>query len=244
MPESTNTMSSLASQPLPRHIAIIPDGNRRWAKEHSLDAWKGHEAGAERIEEIVREGRRLGIREVSFWGSSLENLSKRPMQEKQELLRIYAVYFEKLMADADVFKDKVKIRCIGHWREQFPESLKQILEKGIEATKEHDQYFINFFLAYSGDDDMLQAIRRISGEGLAPGMVTEGVVKSHLMTAELPSVDLLIRTGDDPHLSAGFMMWETKDTQLYFPNCHFPDFGAAGIQAALEEYQRRQKSRG
>lgn len=235
MPHTHTTHAHL----LPRHVAIIPDGNRRWAKEHGVEVWEGHEAGAKRIEEIVREGRRLGIREVSFWGSSLENLSKRPLPEKQGLLRIYEVYFEKLMADPDVFKDKVRIRCIGHWREQFPESLKHILEQGMEATQHHDQYFINFFLAYSGDDDMLLAIQRITGEGLAPGMVTEAVVRSHLMTAELPPVDLLIRTGDDPHLSAGFMMWETKDAQLYFPDCHFPDFDAVKFRAAIQEYERR-----
>ncbi len=234
-------MPSLASQPLPRHIAIIPDGNRRWAKERGLEPWEGHEAGAERMEEIVREGRKLGIREVSFWGSSIENLSKRPLPEKQALLRIYETQFKKLISDEDVFRDKVRIRCIGHWEEQFPESLKKILKEGIEATKDHDQYFINFFLAYSGDDDMLRAIQHIAGEGLAPGMVTEEVIKSHLMTAELPPVDLLIRTGDDPHLSAGFMMWETKDAQLYFPNCHFPDFGATGLRAAIEEYQTRER---
>lgn len=234
-------MPDFDSTLLPHHVAIIPDGNRRWAKDQGLESWEGHEAGAKRIEEIVREGRRLHIREVSFWGSSLENLSKRPMQEKRALLHIYEVYFGKLIADPDVFKDKVRIRCIGHWREQFPESLKQIFEKGIEATKDHDQYFINFFLAYSGDDDMLQAVQHISGEGLAPGMVTGDVIKSHLMTAELPPVDLLIRTGDDPHLSAGFMMWETKDAQLYFPNCHFPDFDAAKFRAGIEEYQRRSR---
>ena len=234
-------MPSLASQPLPRHIAIIPDGNRRWAKERGLEPWEGHEAGAERMEEIVREGRKLGLREVSFWGSSIENLSKRPLPEKQALLRIYETQFKKLISDEDVFRDKVRIRCIGHWEEQFPESLKKILKEGIEATKDHDQYFINFFLAYSGDDDMLRAIQHIAGEGLAPGMVTEEVIKSHLMTAELPPVDLLIRTGDDPHLSAGFMMWETKDAQLYFPNCHFPDFGATGLRAAIEEYQTRER---
>jgi len=229
---------------LPRHVAIIPDGNRRWAKEHGFESWEGHEAGAKRIEEIVREGRRLGIREVSFWGSSLENLSKRPLSEKQALLRIYATYFEKLMADEDVFRDRVKIRCIGHWEEQFPDSLKSILRQGMEATKEHDQYFLNFFLAYSGDDDMLQAIQHIAGKGLAPGMVTERVIKEHLMTALIPSVDLLIRTGDDPHLSAGFMMWETKDAQLYFPNCHFPDFDASGFQAAIDEYIDRDRRYG
>lgn len=240
----SDLLTSTPIEKLPRHIAIIPDGNRRWAVLHGRDSWEGHTAGAERIEEIVREGRKLGIREVSFWGSSLENLSKRPMREKQELLRIYETYFEKLMADEDVFRDRVRIRCIGHWEEQFPEKLKSILRKGIEATKDHDQYFLNFFLAYSGDDDMLQAVQKIAGEGLAPGMVTETVLKERLMTAAIPPVDLLIRTGDDPHLSAGFMMWETKDAQLYFPNCHFPDFDAAGFRAAIEEYLDRDRRYG
>lgn len=238
---NTKFMSSLDPTMLPRHIAIIPDGNRRWAKDHGKEPWEGHRAGAERMEELVRAARKMGIRELSLWGSSIENLSKRPMREKQELLSIYATYFQKLIDDEEVFRDKVRIRCIGHWEEQFPESLKKILQKGIEATQEHDQYFLNFFLAYSGDDDMLRAIQHIAGEGLAPGMVTEEVIKSHLMTAELPSVDLLIRTGDDPHLSAGFMMWETKDAQLYFPNCHFPDFGAEGMEKAVEEYQARER---
>lgn len=226
---------------LPRHVAIIPDGNRRWAKEHGLEPWEGHAEGAKRMEEIVREGRRLGVREVSFWGSSLENLTKRPIREKQELLRIYEVYFEKLMAEEDIFRDRVRIRCIGRWEEQFPENLKSILRKGMEATKDHDQYYLNFFLAYSGDDDMLQAIRQIATKGLAQDQVTETIVKQHLMTAELPPVDLLIRTGDDPHLSAGFMMWETKDSQLYFPNCHYPDFDAAAFRVAIEEYQDRER---
>ncbi len=226
---------------LPRHVAIIPDGNRRWASEHGLESWEGHEAGAKRIEEIVRMARDIGIREISFWGSSLENLVKRSMQERQELLRIYATYFEKLMSEPSLHTDRVRVRCIGRWEEQFPDRLKVILKRGIEATSGYDQYFLNFFLAYSGDDDMLQAVRRIAGEGLAPGMVTESVLKQHLMTAALPPVDLLIRTGDDPHLSAGFMMWETKDSQLSFPQVYFPDFGADAFRTSLTEYVERER---
>jgi undecaprenyl diphosphate synthase len=234
-------MTNVLLAQLPRHVAIIPDGNRRWAKEHGLESWEGHEEGAKRIEEIVREARKLGIREVSFWGSSMENLTRRPLQERQELLRIYATYFEKLMSEESLFTDRVRVRCIGRWKDQFPDQLKAILNRGIEATKNHDQYFLNFFLAYSGDDDMLQAVKRIAGEDLAPGMVTESVIKQHLMTAELPSVDLLIRTGNDPHLSAGFMMWETKDSQLSFPQVYFPDFRAETFGASILEYTERER---
>lgn len=234
-------MSELDPKLLPRHVAIIPDGNRRWAKDHGLESWEGHEEGAKRIEEIVREARKIGVREISFWGSSLENLTKRPMKERQELLRIYATYFEKLMNEEDLHTDQVRVRCIGRWEDQFPDRLKEILRRGIEATKHYDRHFLNFFLAYSGDDDMLQAVKRIAGEDLAPGMVTDRVLKKHLMTAELPDVDLLIRTGNDPHLSAGFMMWETRDAQLSFPAVHFPDYGAEAFRASLAEYAERER---
>lgn len=234
-------MSELDPKFLPRHVAIIPDGNRRWAKDHGLESWEGHEEGAKRIEDIVREARKIGVREISFWGSSLENLTKRPMKERQELLRIYATYFEKLMNEEDLHTDQVRIRCIGRWEEQFPDRLKDILHRGIEATRHYDRHFLNFFLAYSGDDDMLQAVKRIAGEDLAPGMVTDKVLKKHLMTAELPDVDLLVRTGNDPHLSAGFMMWETRDAQLSFPALHFPDYGAEAFRASLSEYAERER---
>lgn len=234
-------MSELDKKFLPRHVAIIPDGNRRWAKAHGLEGWEGHEEGAKRIEEIVREAREIGVSEISFWGSSLENLTKRPMKERQELLRIYATYFEKLMNEESLHTDAVRVRCIGRWEDQFPDRLKDILHRGIEATKHYDRHFLNFFLAYSGDDDMLQAVKRIAGEGLAPGMVTSQVLKKHLMTAELPDVDLLIRTGNDPHLSAGFMMWETRDAQLSFPTLHFPDYGPEAFRASLAEYAERER---
>lgn len=229
---------------LPRHVAIIPDGNRRWAKEHGKEPWEGHEAGAQATEQIVREARRLGIRELSFWGSSLENLEKRPMKEKTELLRIYATYFEKLITEADIHRDQARVRFIGRWEEQFPASLKSVLHRVLDATKGYGQYFLNFFLAYSGDDDMLHAMKQVAGEGLAPGMVTRDVLKKHLMTAELPPVDLLIRTGGDPHLSAGFMMWETANSQLAFPEVFYPDFTPDLFGQIIAEYTDRERRYG
>lgn len=229
----------LIPEHLPRHVAIIPDGNRRWAKEHGLEPWEGHEAGAQRTEEIVRAARKMRIREMSFWGSSLDNLTKRPLLEKQALLRIYEKYFEKLINEKDVHTDRTKIRFIGHWQEQFPESLKKILHRCIEETKDYDQYFLNFFLAYGGTDDMLQAFQKVVGKHKDPQAVTHDVIKENLMTAELPPVDLLIRTGGDPHNSDGFMMWETAYSQLSFPDVHYPDFDEAALQAVLLDYSER-----
>ncbi len=225
---------------IPRHVAVIPDGNRRWAKGRNLEPWKGHEAGARTIEDLARKARKLGIRELSFWGSSIENLTKRPLVERTALLRIYSEHFRRLLTDEDVFRDRMRVRIIGRWREQFPSALKNLLEEVEEKTKDHDAYFLNFFLAYSGVDDMLEAFRSVAKDArTAVTDLTEETVKARLMTRELPPVDLLIRTGGEPHLSAGFMMWDIADSQLFFSPKLFPDFGAAALEEAIIDYGNR-----
>ncbi|MFZ2187535.1 MAG: polyprenyl diphosphate synthase [Candidatus Moraniibacteriota bacterium] len=224
---------------LPHHIVIIPDGNRRWATERGLAAWEGHEAGAKNTEKLIRAAQRLGVKEISFWGSSLENLVKRPVLESKALLRIYGTYFKQLLESEDIHKDEVRIRFIGRWEEQFPATLKKIMHDCIEATKNYNKRFLNFLLAYSGDDDMRQAIQRIAASLPAGDTVTDAVIKENLMTRDLPPVDLLIRTGREPHLSAGFMMWDIANTQLYFSEKYYPDFDEAALQEALADYALR-----
>lgn len=224
---------------LPRHVVIIPDGNRRFAAERGRESWEGHEAGATNTEKLIREARAIGIQELSLWGSSLENLTKRPLAERQALLRIYEEHFKKLLASEDIHTDKLRIRFIGHWEEQFPKTLKKVMYDCIEATKEYDQYFLNFFLAYSGDDEMRLAIQKIAEHLPVGAAVTDAMIKEHLMTRELPPVDLLIRTGGEPHLSAGFMMWDIANTQLYFSEKYYPDFDEAAFREAIADYAVR-----
>lgn len=231
----------LQKENLPRHIVIIPDGNRRWAAERGLKPWEGHEAGAQNTEKLIREARALGIREISFWGSSLENLSKRPLMERQALLRIYETYFKKLLKSEDIHKDEARVRFIGHWAEQFPDSLKKIMSECLETTKNYGKYFLNFFLAYSGTDEMRLAFQKVSSILKQGEAVTDEMIKENLMTRELPPVDLLIRTGGDPHLSAGFMMWDMADAQLYFSDKYFPDFDEAAFREAVADYVARQR---
>jgi undecaprenyl diphosphate synthase len=161
--------------------------------------------------------------------------------ESKALLDIYGRYIERLIGSEDIHKNRVRVRFIGRWEEQFPESLKQSIHRCIEVTKEYESYFLNFFLAYSGDDEMRQAIKEIVME-LNPGeAVTDKMIKEHLMTRELPPVDLLIRTGGEPHLSAGFMMWDIADSQLYFSEAYYPDFGEEAFREALREYIARSR---
>jgi undecaprenyl diphosphate synthase len=228
-------------QTLPRHVVIIPDGNRRHAKELGREPWYGHELGAKNTELLIKRAHKLGIRELSFWGSSLENLRKRPLDETRALLRIYETYFQELASNKDIHESKVRVRFIGRWAEQFPESLKKILFAIESATEKYTEYGLNFLLAYSGDDDMLQAIEALS---LSKSKVTRDSLKAALMTRELPAVDFLIRTGGEPHLSAGFMMWDVANAELFFSESLYPAFDEKAFEEAIIDYGRRARRHG
>ncbi len=226
---------------IPHHVVIIPDGNRRYAKSLGREPWYGHELGAKNTENLIKKAHALGIRELSFWGSSLENLKKRPLEETRALLRIYETYFKELLRNTDIHESKVRVRLIGRWREQFPEGLKKILFEIEEATREYDQYGLNFFLAYSGDDDMLQAVKALS---LSKDEVSRESLKAALMTAELPPVDYMIRTGGDAHLSAGFMMWDTANSELFFSDLLYPAFEEKAFEEAILDFGKRARRHG
>ncbi|MEI8343983.1 MAG: polyprenyl diphosphate synthase [Candidatus Moraniibacteriota bacterium] len=229
---------------LPIHVAIVPDGNRRWAKERGLHPWEGHEAGAQNTEKLLLKALSMGVKCVSLWGSSVENLTKRPLLEKKELLRIYEDYFARLIKSADIHDNHVKINFIGKWEEQFPGSLKKIMHECLEATKHYTDHVLNFFLAYSGDDEMLDAIKNIAQDKLSVQLITKETVKKYLMTRDLPVVDYLIRTGGEPHLSAGFMMWDIANAQLFFSDKYYPDFNEQEFELAIEDYQQRGRRHG
>jgi len=225
---------------LPEHVVVIPDGNRRWARERGQKPWEGHLAGADRIEELVRKALEMKIKNISFWGSSVDNLKKRPLMEKKALLDIYEKYFKRLIESDEIHQNQAKINILGRWREQFPESLKKILEDGIRRTRDYKNYNLNFLLAYGGDDEMLEAIKKISLEvGKDIKKITPELIKENLMTRSLPAVDFLIRTGGEPHLSAGFMMWDLANAQLYFSDKLFPDFDKADFEKAIGDFSER-----
>jgi undecaprenyl diphosphate synthase len=226
---------------LPNHVAIIPDGNRRWAKARDLAPWEGHQAGAKNTESLIRVAQALGIKELSIWGSSLENLTKRSLEEKAGLLKVYTENFKQILESKEIQSGQVRIRFIGRFRESFPKPLVDLITDIEEKTKGNTEYFLNFFLAYSGDDDMLQAVEKLCKSGEE---VTRDSLKASLMTREVSPVDYLIRTGGDPHLSTGFMMWDTANSELFFTDTLFPDFGEEAFKAAIEEYGDRARRGG
>jgi len=228
---------------LPAHIAVIPDGNRRWAKQHKLEAWFGHKKGTEIMDKLADVIIEMNIPHISFWGSSKDNLKKRPKMEVKFLLNLFKEKFLELAQSEKIHKNKVKINIIGDWREQFPEDVKKSLEKAEEETKNYDKFFMNFFLAYSGTSEILDAIKCIAKKARENSSleINEELLKNCLSTNKLPPVDLLIRTGGEPHNSDGFMMWDTANAQLYFSEKLWPDVDENDLRDAINDYSSRKR---
>lgn len=226
---------------IPNHVAIIPDGNRRWARGKGMKPWEGHEVGAKNFENLIKYSLKYGIKCLTIWGSSLDNLAKRPFDEKKALLDIYRRYFERLLSGNEIHENEVQVNVIGRWEEQFPDSLKKIIYEAIEKTKHYKKRMLNFLLAYSGTDEMIRAVESINSKCGKGTKVTPEMIKDNLMTRDLPLVDYLVRTGGEPHNSTGFMMWDLSDAQYYFSPELFPDFNEKKYEEALKEYTRRSR---
>ena len=235
---------------LPKHIAIIPDGNRRWAKKKGLASFFGHDKGAKVIEEIIEEAITSKISYLTFWGCSTNNITKRSKSEVTFLFKIFEQQFTRILKNESVHKNKIKINVFGRWEELFPQKTSAAIKKAIEETKNYHNYQLNFLLAYSGKDEMLTAIKSISNlksNSPASGKnlkIDENLLKNNLWTKDLPPVDLIIRTGEEnglAHWSDGFMMWDAADSRLYFTKTLWPDFNKKEFKKAIAEYSISEK---
>jgi len=233
---------------LPKHIAIIPDGNRRWAKKRKFAPWIGHRQGAKNFEKILETARDMGIYCLTFWAGSYDNLTKRSSAEVKFLKEVYRSHFSRLLKAEDIYTQKVKVNIFGLWRELLQECIKKPMEEVIEKTKTHNSRFLNFLIGYNGTSEMMEAIEKIvkkCKENQA-FKITPQLVKENLWTKDLPPVDLVIRTGleGDPHWSNGFMMWDTADSQFYFTETLWPDFSEKEFIKSIESYSKRERRLG
>ena len=232
---------------IPKHIAIIPDGNRRWAKKRRLFPWKGHYQGAKTLEKVLERAIELNIPYITFWGGSWDNLTKRPKKEISFLVRIYDQQFKRLSEDKRVRENRVKIKALGRWKEILPEKTQKIIKQAIEKTKNYNNFFLTFLLAYNGTDEIVDCVRKIAKAcNPRPIKVSEKTIKENLWTRRLPPVDLVIRTGceNDPHNSTGFMMWHTAYSQFHFTKTLFPDFKTKEFDKIIKDYSKRERRLG
>ena len=231
---------------LSSHIVIVPDGNRRWAENKGLPSFFGHREGAKTTEKILKTAMEMKIPHFTFWGCSLNNVIKRPKKEVDFLFGIFEKHFEKLAKNREVHKNGVKIDVIGRWRKIFPERVKKAIEKAIEKTKDYKNYRLTFLMAYSGVDEMTAAIQKITQLKIKDSKfeIDEKTVKENLWTKDLPPVDLVIRTGGEPHWSAGLMMWDVAEAQLYFTKTLWPDFSENEFKKTIEKYSETERRMG
>jgi len=232
---------------IPNHVAIIPDGNRRWARKRGIKAWLGHREGVKAFEKILDKSRELKIPYITFWGGSWDNLTKRSKIEINFLFKVYTEQFKRVADDKRIHQNKVKINVLGRWKEILPKETQEAIERAMEVTKSYNNFFLTFLLAYDGTDEMLDCVQKIAKISQDKKIkISKNLIKENLWTKDLPPVDLIIKTGceSDPHNSAGFMMWDTIYSQLYFTQTLFPEFGPKEFEEIIEDYSKRERRLG
>ncbi len=226
-------------QDLPYHIGIIVDGNRRWAKEKGLPTFAGHQKGAERIEEIVKYARELGIKIITIYAFSTENW-KRKEKEVSYLMKLFDTYARNKMEE--VHDLGIKIRILGGFQ-GLPDSLQEILTKLVTLTRSNEKMIVNLALNYGGRDELVRTFQKLLRAKIPEMNITEELININLDTTGLPDPDLIIRTSGEQRLS-NFLPWQATYAELYFPKTHWPDFDKKQFDIALEEFQRRQRRMG
>ncbi len=220
------------------HLAIIPDGNRRWAKGQGLPTFEGHRQGFETARKLVKYARTVGIHTLTLWAFSTENW-ERTKEEVGYLMRLYAEMTDKFLDEA--LKDEVRVVHLGR-KDRIPGYLLEKVEKAEEQTKDFTQNILNVALDYGGRDEILRAIKKINDERLTMNELTEQKFENFLDTAgqPYPNPDLIIRTSGEQRIS-GFLTWQTAYSELLFINKHFPNMETSDIDHAIEEFTRRQR---
>jgi undecaprenyl diphosphate synthase len=227
---------------IPNHIAIIPDGNRRWAKAQRLNPWEGHSAGSKRFWDIADVAYEAGVKYATFWAASYDNLSKRSKMEVAFLLDLLKAEVNNPQLWERLHANKVRVVVKGEWRDFVTdkETLESI-EKLVSDTKHFDEKTLTLLFAYDGQREMLAATRALAESGEE---VTAENLRKNLWTSDLPDVDLVVRTGGEPHWSAGFMMWLTASSEFYFSETLWPAFSDSEFNNALELFVQRDRKLG
>lgn len=223
-----------------QHIAFIMDGNGRWAKARGLPRHLGHKQACERIIDVVHNCMEFNIQVISLYAFSTENW-KRPQAEIKHLFNYLDLFFKRELAT--LIKDGIRVMISGDVT-RLPEKTQKTIANAIMATALCSSHVLNICLNYGGQQEITRACRLIAKEALSgtlnPEDITEEVVAKHLYTAELPSIDLMIRTSGEYRLS-NYLLWQNAYAEFVFPNIHWPDFDRQQLINCLKEYDGRQR---
>ncbi len=228
------------SENLPRHVAIIMDGNGRWARKRLMPRSVGHRKGVEAVRRAIAFFARQGIGQLTLFAFSSENW-KRPEDEVSSLMSLFVSSLQKNTDELD--EKGIRIRFIGD-RAAFPEALRDRIERSEAQTRDNRVMTLNIAANYGGQWDILQACRQLAEQcrsgALQPDAIDAGRFEACLSTADAPPVDLFIRTGGERRIS-NFLLWQSAYAELYFCDTLWPDFGETEMQSALDDFARRQR---
>jgi tritrans,polycis-undecaprenyl-diphosphate synthase [geranylgeranyl-diphosphate specific] len=236
--------SDIKQGDIPNHVALILDGNRRWAKRHLTMTKVGHWKGADAVENLLDWCEQLDIKIITLYALSAENLD-RDDEELEYLYELIRLRLEKLCQDPRIHKNKMRVKGIGRI-ELLPKSIKEVLQRLDDATKGYDNHFLNIALAYGGQLELVDAVKKI-GEKIKDGSlkisdIDKKEIESNLYTSYLPqsSPDMILRTSGEKRLS-GFLMWQSVYSELIFMDIFWPEFRKIDLMRAIRTYQERKR---
>jgi undecaprenyl diphosphate synthase len=225
---------------VPRHVAIIMDGNGRWAQQHKLPRLSGHEAGRKSVKKVVQAAISHGVRYLTLYAFSVENW-QRPRDEIQGLMGLLRLVLREELAEMG--KEGVRLRAMGRLQD-LPEAVREELESAIEKTKANTKLDLILALSYGSRVEITEAAQAIAREvksgQLEADQITEATISQHLYTRDLPDPDLLIRTSGEMRIS-NFMLWQISYAEIHVTPVLWPDFGKEEFAAALADYARRER---
>lgn len=228
---------------IPKHIGIIMDGNRRWAKSKMLPVKLGHKQGAETLKKLTRYANKIGIDIITVFAFSTENW-KRSENEVNALMSLLETYLDDFAKEADT--ENIVIRVLGNVS-AFSKSLQESIERTVKRTENNTGTILNICLNYGGRDEIVCAVKNIANEvkkgKLELDDIDEEIVSNHMYTKNIPDPDLIIRTSGEMRLS-GFLIWQSVYSEILFVEKLWPDFLPEDLDAAIEEYKKRNKRYG
>lgn len=221
---------------VPKHVAIIMDGNGRWARSRGLPRLAGHRAGTENLRQIVEACVEFGIKYLTIYAFSTENWG-RPEDEVEGLMNIFDdVFYREL---DELHRQGVQLRHIGR-SEGIRASMLENIERGVELTKDNDRLILNVAFNYGGRDEIIHAMQEMIKDGVNPEEITDELVSAYLYTSGSPDPDLVIRTSGEMRIS-NFLLWQAAYAEWIFPETFWPDFGRDELLEAVREFARRER---
>ncbi|MEJ2657307.1 MAG: isoprenyl transferase [Desulfobacterales bacterium] len=235
--------TDLDPQSLPVHVAVIMDGNGRWAKQRLLNRIKGHEKGSETVRTVVRTCREIGIRILTLYAFSTENW-QRPQTEIAALMALLKKFL--ISERTEMLDNNIRLNAIGQI-ERLPEDVRQELQHSMMLTEKNDGMILNLALSYGGRAEIVKAVKEIAGQiktgHIDAESITSDLISKHLYTGSMPDPDLLIRTSGEMRIS-NFLLWQIAYTEICVTDTLWPDFGKEELLQILKDYQQRERRYG